>query len=51
MRLVGTELTDKISKGRVMWLDGSHLFPTEKPVAAAAAVEAALRNLGAKPIV
>ena len=47
MRLVGTELTDKVSKGRVMWLDGSHLFPMEKPIATAAAVEAALRNMGA----
>jgi hypothetical protein len=47
MRLVGSELTDKISKGRVMWLDGTHLFPMEKPAATAAAVEAALRNMGA----
>jgi hypothetical protein len=47
MRLVGSELTDKVSKGRVMWLDGSHLFPMEKPIATAAAVEAALRNMGA----
>jgi pimeloyl-ACP methyl ester carboxylesterase len=45
MKLGGTELTDKISKGRVMWLDGSHLFPMEKPIATAAAVEAALLNL------
>jgi hypothetical protein len=37
MQLGGTELTDKISKGRVMWLDGSHLFPMEKPMATAAA--------------
>jgi pimeloyl-ACP methyl ester carboxylesterase len=45
LQLGGTELTDKISKGRVMWLDGSHLFPMEKPIATAAAVEAALLNL------
>jgi hypothetical protein len=31
-----------------MWLDGSHLFPMEKPMATAAAVEAALRNMGAQ---
>jgi pimeloyl-ACP methyl ester carboxylesterase len=49
MKVVGTELTQRISKGRVMWLDGSHLFPMEKPTAAAAAVEAALRNMGAVP--
>jgi pimeloyl-ACP methyl ester carboxylesterase len=48
MQLGGTELTDKISKGRVMWLDGSHLFPMEKPIATAAAVEAALLNLDSK---
>jgi pimeloyl-ACP methyl ester carboxylesterase len=47
MRVAGTELTDKVSKGRVTWLDGSHLFPMEKPIATAAAVEAALRNIGA----
>ena len=49
MRLVGSDLTDKVSKGRVMWLDGTHLFPMEKPIATAAAVESALRNLGAIP--
>jgi pimeloyl-ACP methyl ester carboxylesterase len=47
MRVVGSELTDKVSKGRVMWLDGSHLFPMEKPIATAAAVEASLLNMGA----
>jgi pimeloyl-ACP methyl ester carboxylesterase len=31
--------------GRVMMLDGSHLFPMEKPLATAAAIEAALRNM------
>ena len=30
---------------RIAMLDGSHLFPMEKPLATAAAVEAALRNL------
>jgi hypothetical protein len=29
-----------------MMLDGSHLFPMEKPIATAAAIEATLRNLG-----
>lgn len=46
MRQVGMELTQRITKGRVMMLDGSHLFPMEKPLATAAAIEAALRNLG-----
>ena len=45
MRLVGMEMTHQMSKGRVMMLDGSHLFPMEKPEATAAAMEAALRNL------
>jgi len=30
-----------------MMLDGSHLFPKEKPLATAAAIEASLRNMGA----
>jgi hypothetical protein len=49
MRVAGSELTDKVSKGRVTWLDGSHLFPMEKPITTAAAVEASLLNMGAKP--
>ena len=47
MRTVGMDLTRQLTKGRVMMLDGSHLFPMEKPQATAAAIEAALRNLGA----
>ena len=49
MKVVGSDLTRNVSKGRVMWLDGSHLFPMEKPFATAAAIEAALRNMGAEP--
>jgi hypothetical protein len=45
MRQVGMEFTQKVSKGRTMMLDGSHLFPMEKPLATAAAIEASLRNL------
>ena len=44
MRMVGMALTEKITKGRTMILDGTHLFPMEKPVAAAAALEASLLN-------
>ena len=47
MRTVGMELTQRLTKGRVMMLDGSHLFPMEKPLATAAAIEAALRNMSA----
>jgi pimeloyl-ACP methyl ester carboxylesterase len=51
MRQVGLALTRKITggdgekQGRMMLLDGSHLFPMEKPVATAAAIEAALLNM------
>ena len=37
-------MTQKITQGRIMMLDGSHLFPMEQPVATAAAIEAALLN-------
>ncbi len=46
MKQVGMAMTEKITHGRIMMLDGSHLFPMEKPLATAAAIEAALRNLG-----
>jgi len=45
MKQVGMALTLEVTQGRTMLLDGSHLFPMEKPLATAAAVEAALLNL------
>ncbi len=45
MKQVGMAMTEKICKGRMMMLDGSHLFPMEKPHATAAAIEASLLNL------
>ena len=45
MKQVGMAMTEKVTRGRIMMLDGSHLFPMEKPLATAAAVEAALLNL------
>ena len=42
----GTDNTARLAKGRVTMIDGTHLFPMEKPLAAAAAVEAHLRGLG-----
>ena len=45
MKQVGMAMTEKVTKGRIMMLDGSHLFPMEKPLATAAAVEAALLNM------
>jgi len=45
MRQVGMTMTQRITQGRVMMLDGSHLFPMEQPRATAAAIEASLLNL------
>jgi pimeloyl-ACP methyl ester carboxylesterase len=47
MKQVGMGMTEKVTKGRIMMLDGSHLFPMERPLATAAALEAALLCLGA----
>ena len=35
-------MTTRITGGRVAMLEGSHLFPMEKPLATAAAIESAL---------
>ena len=45
VRRVGMALTQRITKGRIMMLDGSHLFPMEIPQVTAAAIETALLNL------
>jgi pimeloyl-ACP methyl ester carboxylesterase len=45
MRQVGMAMTERITRGRIMMLEGSHLFPMEKPLATAAAIEAALLGL------
>jgi pimeloyl-ACP methyl ester carboxylesterase len=45
MRRVGMAMTDRITRGRITMLDGTHLFPMEQPITSAAAVEASLRNL------
>ncbi|CAM3850315.1 alpha/beta hydrolase [Paracidovorax anthurii] len=46
LRQVGLDLTRRITQGRIAMLDGSHLFPMERPRATAAAIEAAVLNLG-----
>ncbi len=46
IKQAGMALTEKICKGRLTMLDGTHLFPMEKPLATAAAMEAALLNMG-----
>ena len=45
IRQVGMDLTRHITHGRVMMLDGGHLFPMERPLVTAAAIETALLNL------
>jgi pimeloyl-ACP methyl ester carboxylesterase len=47
MKRVGTTFTAKVTKGRMTWMEGTHLFPMEKPLATAAAVEAAVRGFTA----
>ena len=47
MKQVGMAMTLRVTQGRTMMLDGSHLFPMEQPMATAAAIEAALLNLAA----
>lgn len=47
MQQVGMAMTERLTRGRIMMLDGSHLFPMENPLATAAAIEAALRNMAA----
>jgi len=42
MRQVGMAMTNKVVQGRTMMLPGSHLFPMERPLATAAAIEASL---------
>jgi pimeloyl-ACP methyl ester carboxylesterase len=47
MKRVGMAMTRQVTAGRIMMLDGSHLFPMENPLATAAAIEAAIRSYGA----
>jgi hypothetical protein len=45
MKQVGMQMTERVAKGRISMLDGTHLFPMEKPIATAAAIEAVLGSL------
>lgn len=45
LQQVGLSFTRRVTQGRVMTIDGSHLFPMEHPLVCAAAIEAALLNL------
>ena len=45
MKMAGGEFTQRITKGRITMIDGTHLVPMESPIATAAAVEAAILNM------
>ena len=45
LRQVGLALTRRITEGRITMLEGSHLFPMEKPAETAGAIAAALQGL------
>lgn len=47
MKQVGMDMTQRITHGRTMLVDGGHLFPMEQPHVTAAAIEASLLNLDA----
>ncbi|EGD04032.1 hypothetical protein B1M_13525, partial [Burkholderia sp. TJI49] len=43
----GLEATRRASRGRIEWLEGSHLFPMERPVETARALQRMLNSLRA----
>lgn len=45
VRQVGMRATERLTAGRVRWIEGSHLFPMERPQETAQAVLAALREM------
>lgn len=45
LRRVGMKLTSQVVQGHITMMEGSHLFPMEKPIETAAAIEAAIRAL------
>lgn len=45
IKRAGMAMTERVTKGRIMMLEGSHLFPMERPIATAAAIEATLLSL------
>ena len=45
VRQVGLEATRRATLGRLEWLEGTHLFPMEKPIETARAVQRVLRSL------
>ena len=45
MQQVGMTMTNKLAKGRIQMLSGSHLFPMEIPVETAAAIDSAVKAM------
>lgn len=49
LRRVGFTLTRRVARERIALVDGSHLFPMEKPLETAQLIAAALRSMTAAP--
>lgn len=47
MRQVGLDATRRATRGRIEWLEGSHLFPMERPIETARALQRMLNSLKA----
>ncbi|EDT04054.1 conserved hypothetical protein [Burkholderia ambifaria IOP40-10] len=47
MRQVGLDATRRAARGRIEWLEGSHLFPMERPIETARALQRMLNSLKA----
>ena len=45
MKQVGMTMTNKLARGRITMLEGSHLFPMERPLQTAAAIATVLNSL------
>ncbi|MGN6650350.1 MAG: alpha/beta hydrolase, partial [Trinickia sp.] len=45
IRQVGLEATQRAAHGRIEWMEGSHLFPMERPIETARALLGMLNRL------
>ena len=45
MQQVGMTMTNKLAKGRIQMLPGSHLFPMERPIETSIAIDTALKTM------
>lgn len=50
VRMVGMRATERLTRGRIRWLEGSHLFPMERPVDTARAVLEAIESARGPPL-